>query len=107
VVAFEVGHPMAHLPIVAGLYAADDAFEAVRGAGGEQRSAERDIAEDGVCLGLAGAVADVETEIGPGPAPCRQDRRLVEQRRAVACGALVIAFPCFARRRLGAELGVS
>src|SRR5262249_57844842 len=57
-VAFEASHPIARLPIVAGLHAADDASEAVRGAGGEQRSAEHRVAADAVGLRLAGAVAE-------------------------------------------------
>src|SRR5260221_14638756 len=101
-----MSRPLARSTVFACTPVARAAVEAVRGAGGEQGSAERGIAEDAVGLGLAGAVAEVEAEIRPGPAPRGHDRRLGEPRRAIAGGALVIAFRCLAGRRLGAELGV-
>ena len=105
-VGFEAGNPIARLPIVAGLDAADCAVELVRGAGGEQRRARCRIAEGCVGLRLAGAVSEVEPEIRAGPTPGEKKRRLVEHRRARTCRALVIASLRFLGGRLGAELGV-
>ena len=102
-VGFDTGDPIAPLPIVAALDAADRTVETVRGAGGQEGSAGGEVAEDSVGLGLAGAVADVGADIGTGPAPGGQNRRL-EERRAEAGRRLVVA--ALVDRRHAAEFGV-
>src|SRR5207248_6244272 len=57
-VAFDAGKPVAGKPVVTGLRAADRAVELARSAGREQLRPVYRIAEDGVGLGLAGAIAD-------------------------------------------------
>src|SRR5438445_12957876 len=71
-VGFEAGNPIARLPIVTGLDAADCAVELVRGAGGEQPFAL--CGTPAICIGLrlSGAVSEVEPEIGAGPTPCEK-----------------------------------
>src|SRR5262249_18873508 len=78
-VPFDAGEKNAGEPVVAGLGAADRSVELARGAGREQPGSARRVAEDGVGIGLAGAVTDGAAEIGPGPTPGRHDRRLVER----------------------------
>ena len=102
-VGFDAAHPIAPLPVVAALDAADRTIEIVRRAGGEQRSAGGEVAEDRVGLGLAGAVADVGADIRAGPSPGGQNRRL-EDRRTEAGRRLVVA--ALVDRRHAAELGV-
>ncbi len=80
-VGLEAGdEPTARHPIVAALETGDDAVDAVRGAGGEQRRAGARVAEHGIGLRFSGAVASVDPDIGAGPAPRRHDRRAVGRR---------------------------
>src|SRR5207248_7779785 len=105
-VGFDAADPIARLPVVAGLNAADEAAQLLRRTGGEEGSAERGIAEHRVGLGLAGAVTEVEPDIGAGPTPCGRDRRLIEVRLAITVWAFGVASRRFVGRRLGAELGI-
>src|SRR5262249_43117787 len=75
-VGLDAGHPIAHYPIVPALKAGDHAVEIVRGTGGEQRRAGW-IAEHRIGLRFSRTVADVDAEIGPGPAPRGHDRRAI------------------------------
>src|SRR5262249_24685178 len=74
-------HPAGE-PVVADLVATDRAIEPARGGGREQPGSARRIAEDGVGIGLAGAVPDGAAEIGTGPGPCREHRRFEQHGRS-------------------------
>src|SRR5262245_578230 len=67
-------------PVVAGLGAADRSIEPARSGGREQLGPAHRVAEGGVGIRLAGAVADGAAEIGTGPGPCCQHRRLERHR---------------------------
>src|SRR5262249_58689932 len=62
----------------AALKAGDHAVETVRGTGGEQRRAAG-VAERRIGLRFPHTVADVDAEIGPGPAPRGHDRRAISR----------------------------
>ena len=74
--------------------ARDHAVEVVRGTGGEQRRA-RGVAEYRIGLRFSCAVADVDSDIRPGPAPCDRDRcaisRRLEDHRHADAGRAVVA----------------
>src|SRR5215831_16283049 len=69
-VGLDAGHqPAARHPVIAALKAGDHAVEIVGGTGGEQRRA-CGIAEHRIGLRFSRAVAGVDSDIRPGPAPC-------------------------------------
>src|SRR5262249_11701199 len=81
-VPFDAGEKSAGEPGGAGLAAADRSVELTRVGGREQPGSARRVAEDGVGLGLAGAVADGAADIRTGPTPCREHRRLEQHGRS-------------------------
>ena len=82
-VALDAGeqHP-AGKPVVAGLGAADRAIEPARSARRQQLRPAHRVAEGGVGIRLAGAVADGAADIEAAPGPRCQHRRLEQQGRA-------------------------
>ena len=79
-VAFDAGDPRARLPVETGLAAERHAVELGRRCWWPSSAVPRDgIAQNGVGVGLAPAVAGVHAEIGSGPTPRGHDGRLVER----------------------------
>jgi len=74
-------HPAGE-PVVAGLGATDRSIESARSVRREQLRPALRVAEGGVGIGLAGAVADGAADIGTGPGPCSEHRRFEQHGRS-------------------------